>query len=137
MLVLENYAPFGKKYRNYASTFYFNFVQTSQMQQTSKRQTFLSYLHLETLRVHNINSLTITVVLTIPMIDECRKVNHWGKKKTSDNDKNSNSYTPSTRTPSWVASCSYAHASRKSWVTSCGNQVNGGKSRRKFILLLA
>ena len=65
MLVLENCAPFGKKCRNYASTFYFNFVQTSQMQQTSKWQTYLSYLHLETLRVHNINSLAITVVLTI------------------------------------------------------------------------
>ena len=65
MLVLENCAPFGKKYRNYASTFYFNFVQTSQMQQTSKWQTYLSYLHLETLRVHNINSLALPVVLTI------------------------------------------------------------------------
>ena len=65
MLVLENYAPFGKKCRNYASTFYFNFVQTCQMQQTSKGQIFSSYLHLETLRVHNINSLAISVVLTI------------------------------------------------------------------------
>ena len=54
MRLFVNYAHLRKKYRNYASTFYFKFGKNTSitMQQTSKWQTHLPYLQLETLLVH-------------------------------------------------------------------------------------
>ena len=56
MLLFVNYAHFSKKCWTYAITFYFKFGKNTSitMQQTSKWQTHLPYLHLATLKMYNL-----------------------------------------------------------------------------------
>ena len=61
MLVFVNYTHFSKIYRNYASPFYFKFGKNTSIiiQHTSKWQTHLLHLHLETFKSHNYSLKTI------------------------------------------------------------------------------
>ena len=99
LVAVLKYAYFNKICRNYAFTLYFKFGKNTSitMQQTSKWQTHLPWLHLETLRVHN---------------------------SFSENYKNSNKKTVGTDAILGNRASQFALSSvERSQVISCGTQV--------------